>query len=295
VLGNWSFGTYGKEIACKLALDLLVNVYGLDMSRLFFTYFNGDKKFNLAADLETKNIWLKLGVSENNLLPFGMQQNFWEMDVVGPCGPCTEIHYDRYGDEGDSSFKKAAHLVNTSNERVVEIWNIVFMQYNRVSIGEFSALPRLVVDTGMGLERLAAILNNTKSNYETDLFRPLFDKIHSYSSLAASMFPSYEMCEKEGPYGVAYRILSDHMRTITVAIGDGLMPSRNGLGGFLKFLILKCMKICNETFSIKDEMSLLCSLVPVIADTLKVAYPDLVQKIDFIQKVNYFMRIQILV
>jgi len=182
MLGNWSFGTYGKEIACRMAFDLLINVYKLDMKGLYFTYFGGDEALGLKADLETKKIWLELGVNESNLLPFGMGDNFWEMDTVGkqsiidnilvikikkikfgliilgPCGPCTEIHYDRHvrSDYKSIEADKARSLVNAGTEQVIELWNLVFMEYNRLGKEKFSRLPNLVVDTGMGLERLTA-------------------------------------------------------------------------------------------------------------------------------------------
>ncbi len=285
MLGNWSFGTYGKEAACRMALDLLVNVYKININGLFFTYFGGDDTLNLKPDLETKNIWLKLGVNSNHVLPFGMRENFWEMAELGPCGPCTEIHYDRYASNetySKSQIESAKPLVNIGTERVIELWNLVFMQYNRINNKTFTQLPSLVVDTGMGLERLSAVLNNLTSNYDTDLFVPLFNKIHSYSN---EKFTRYNESNEE--IQAAYRILADHMRSISVSISDGLLPSRNGLGGFLKYLILKCLKISNETFRLNDTQAtqLLCDLVPIVVDSLKQSHPDLSSKVDYIQQV----------
>jgi alanyl-tRNA synthetase len=285
MLGNWSFGTYGKEAACRMALDLLVNVYKININGLFFTYFGGDDTLNLKPDLEIKNIWLKLGVNSNHVLPFGMRENFWEMAELGPCGPCTEIHYDRYASNetySKSQIESAKPLVNIGTERVIELWNLVFMQYNRINNKTFTQLPSLVVDTGMGLERLSAVLNNLTSNYDTDLFVPLFNKIHSYSN---EKFTRYNESNEE--IQAAYRILADHMRSISVSISDGLLPSRNGLGGFLKYLILKCLKISNETFRLNDTQAtqLLCDLVPIVVDSLKQSHPDLSSKVDYIQQV----------
>jgi alanyl-tRNA synthetase len=156
------------------------------------------------------------------------------------------------------------------------------MQYNRINNKTFTQLPSLVVDTGMGLERLSAVLNNLTSNYDTDLFVPLFNKIHSYSN---EKFTRYNESNEE--IQAAYRILADHMRSISVSISDGLLPSRNGLGGFLKYLILKCLKISNETFRLNDTQAtqLLCDLVPIVVDSLKQSHPDLSSKVDYIQQV----------
>ena len=230
-----------------MALDLLVNIYKLDINRLYFTYFGGDASLKLEPDLETKNIWIKLGIDELKIRPFGMKENFWEMDHVGPCGPCTEIHYDRSAQK-DFSIRDAQQLVNAGTEQVIELWNIVFMQYNRLNKVEFTRLPDLVVDTGMGLERLAAILNNFESNYSTDLFLPLFKKIHSFCDPGRRISIYNESNQTNKAILSGYRIIADHMRSISVSISDGLLPSRNGLGGFLKYLILKNMRISKEVF-----------------------------------------------
>lgn len=283
MLGNWSFGSYQNEKACQMALDLLVNVYKLNINGLYFTYFCGDKNLGLEADLYTKNIWLKLGVPESQILPFDMKANFWEMDVVGPCGPCTEIHYDREINNLTDrvQIKKGRDLVNAGTERVIELWNLVFMNYNRTGAKSFSHLPFQVVDTGMGLERLTTVLNGLKSNYDTDLFVPLFEHIHSSSKGV----PHYFECSKNDLYSYSYRTLSDYMRSITISINDGLVPSRNGLGGFLKYLILKCMNICKETFRLENEAEFMCQLVPIVVNSLKKAYPELEKRTNYIQEV----------
>ena len=268
-----------------MALDLLVNIYKVDINRLYFTYFGGDASLKLEPDLETKNIWIKLGIDKLKVLPFGMKENFWEMDHVGPCGPCTEIHYDRSAGHG-SSIEDARQLVNAGTEQVIELWNIVFMQYNRLNKAEFTRLPDLVVDTGMGLERLAAILNNFDSNYSTDLFLPLFSKIHSFCEPSGriSMYDESDQTNSKAILS-GYRIIADHMRSISVSISDGLLPSRNGLGGFLKYLILKNMRISKEVFGIENSSELLCQLVPIVVDSLKDAYPEISNKTAYIQQV----------
>jgi alanyl-tRNA synthetase len=288
MLGNWSFGAYDTEKTCEMALDLLVNRYKLNIDGLYFTYFAGDNNLGLSPDLATKNTWLRLGVLENHILPFDMKCNFWEMDVVGPCGPCTEIHYDRKIDTLNSlsDKKRAAELVNAGTERVIELWNLVFMNYNRTGPKKFSKLPSQVVDTGMGLERLSAVLNNLESNYDTDLFLPLLNFIYEYSNQANKHNIQNYRNSTDADLLYSYRCLSDHMRSICVSISDGLMPSRNGLGGFLKYLILKCMKICKDTFRAENQTEMLCKMVPIVIGTLKNAYPELEQKTFYIQQVN---------
>ena len=282
MLGNWSFGKYGKEQACKFALELLIDTFKLDMKRLYFTYFAGNKSMNLEPDLETKKIWTSLGVPEASIIPFGMKENFWEMDLTGPCGPCTEIHYDR-------TKEGALNLLNQGDERVIELWNLVFMQYNRLSETKFINLPELVVDTGMGLERLTAVLNNMNSNYDIDVFSPIFKQIESYLGTLNIKLPSINECSFNSDLRCGYRTLSDHMRTITVSVSDGLIPTRTGLGGYLKFLVLKCMRLSNEVFKVnKNQAEFLCTLVPVIIDTLKDAYPQLEADSERIQEVGLF-------
>ena len=157
------------------------------------------------------------------------------------------------------------------------------MKYNRLGPSEFSLLPSLVIDTGMGLERLSTVLNGLNSNYETDLFVPLFEHIYMHSKHRG--IPSYESCEQTSDLSVAYRTLSDHMRSIVVAVGDGLVPSRNGLGGFLKYLIMKCMNLAKDVFKSDNETDLLCNMVPIVVMTIENAYPDLKRKIQYIQEV----------
>jgi alanyl-tRNA synthetase len=159
----------------------------------------------------------------------------------------------------------------------------VLMKYNRLGPREFSQLPTLVIDTGMGLERLSTVLNGLTSNYDTDLFSPLFEHIYMHSKQMG--IPSYENCELNSDLAKAYRTLSDHMRSIVISISDGLLPSRNGLGGFLKYLILKCMNIAKDDFKSDNETDLLCRMVPVVVMTLQNAYPDLKEKVKYIQEV----------
>ncbi|KFV69693.1 Alanine--tRNA ligase, cytoplasmic, partial [Dryobates pubescens] len=171
MLGSWSFGDYFKELACKLALELLTKEFGIPADRLYVTYFGGNEAAGLQPDLECKQIWLDLGLAEARILPGSMKDNFWEMGDTGPCGPCSEIHYDRIGD------RDASHLVNQDDPNVLEIWNLVFIQFNREADGTLKPLPKKSIDTGMGLERLVSVLQNKMSNYDTDLFQPYFEAI----------------------------------------------------------------------------------------------------------------------
>ncbi|OJJ46325.1 hypothetical protein ASPZODRAFT_2103593 [Penicilliopsis zonata CBS 506.65] len=212
MLGNWSFGDYFKEEAIKYSWELLTTVYGLEPERLYVTYFEGDVAGGLEPDLEAKDLWRAVGVPEDHILPGNMKDNFWEMGDQGPCGPCSEVHYDRIGG------RNASYLVNQDDPNVIEIWNNVFIQYNREPDRSLRPLPNKHVDTGMGFERLVSILQNKSSNYDTDVFTPLFQKIQEITGA----------CEYRGRFGAddsdgidtAYRVIADHVRTLTFAISD---------------------------------------------------------------------------
>lgn len=212
MLGNWSFSDYFKEEACAMAWELLTNVYKLDPNRLFVTYFSGNG--SVPQDLATKQIWEKIGVNKSRILPFN-NENFWKMGSIGPCGPSTEIHYDHRGDN-----LEPGGFVNSEDGLVVEIWNLVFMQYNLNSNGELERLPLShVVDTGAGLERLAAVLNGKTSNYDTDLFTPVFKEIKRLSG-GEGYGGRFNECQID----TGYRVFADHMRAVTVALADGVLP-----------------------------------------------------------------------
>ncbi|XP_038048785.1 alanine--tRNA ligase, cytoplasmic-like [Patiria miniata] len=267
MLGNWSFGDYFKREACCMAWDLLTRVYGIPKDQLYVTYFKGDLLLNLQADTECRDIWIELGVPPERVLPSGMADNFWEMGGIGPCGPCSEIHYDRHGN------RDASKLVNDPCSDVLEVWNLVFMEYNRQTDGSLKLLPQQHVDAGMGLERLVAILQGVESNYETDLFLPLLKAIENgsgsrpYSGLTGALDSDY--------IDTAYRVVADHARMLTVAIADGGQPDYFKRGYVLKRVVRRAVRYATE--KLHAPPGLLASLVPVVIDSLGSMYPELRQ------------------
>ncbi|KAK3769901.1 hypothetical protein RRG08_048113 [Elysia crispata] len=261
MLGNWSFGAYFKRRACTLAYDLLTNHYRIPPERLYFTYFAGDSNLGVPPDDECKDVWLSLGIPEQRVLAFGERDNFWCMGETGPCGPCSEIHFDHIGE------RLAPEEVNTGSPALVEIWNLVFMQYNRLEDMSLQLLPASHVDTGMGLERLTALLNGSADNYSTDLFSLLFDTISQMSK--ASCYQG-----SLGELDTSYRILADHARMITVAISDGLLPSNDNLGHKLRSLLHRCIHLSRNSFHVEPHL-LLPALVNSTVTSLSCAYPEL--------------------
>ncbi|XP_023174099.2 alanine--tRNA ligase, mitochondrial [Drosophila hydei] len=271
MLGNWSFGDYFKREACAMALELLRGPYNIDPSRLYVTYFAGDKVLGIPADLECFEIWRSLGFPAARILPFGCKDNFWEMGTTGPCGPCTEIHIDHRPGSGPASVEQRAKLVNAGRADLTELWNLVFIQYNRNADGSITQLPAQHVDTGMGFERLAALLQNKSSNYDTDLFTPLFDGIHSLSKapLYGGSFPNDQ---NAALLDTSYRILADHARMITACLADGMLPDQNQK---LRRVLRKALSISEQVFA---HDKLLSQLVPIVVETLGEAYPEMSSK-----------------
>ncbi|XP_050073687.1 alanine--tRNA ligase, mitochondrial [Anopheles maculipalpis] len=267
MLGNWSFGDYFKREACAMAWDLLENVYRIDRERVYVTYFGGDKKLNLQADEECREIWLSLGVPADRVLPFGARDNFWEMGNSGPCGPCTEIHLDLSNDYRNT--KARQHLVNAGVPDLTEIWNIVFIQYNRaLEDGTISNLPHRHVDTGMGLERVVAHLQGKLSNYDTDLFEPIFRRIQQVTKLEPYR-GSFLSTDTHYELDTAYRIMADHSRMITACLADGMFPSQNHK---LRRIIRKSLALANRSFR---HPELLRETIPTVVDILGDVYPEM--------------------
>ncbi|XP_028978160.2 alanine--tRNA ligase, mitochondrial isoform X1 [Esox lucius] len=275
MLGNWSFGDYFKEEACGMAWRLLTEEYRIPPERLYVSYFAGDAISGLPADEETRHIWLSIGVPADHLLPFGMRDNFWEMGETGPCGPCTEIHYDHIGG------RNAALLVNADSPDVVEIWNLVFMQYNREADHSLRSLPHFSVDTGMGLERLVSVLQGQRSNYDTDLFTPLLSAIQQCANC-----PKYRGRTGEADVGkvdMAYRVVADHVRTLSVCIADGVYPGMSGAELVLRRILRRAVRFSSEVLQAPEGS--LAGLVPTVAHILGDTYPELHKETDRIMDV----------
>jgi len=258
MLGNFSFGDYFKEDAINFAWELVTRVYGLEVERLWFSVFEGDDK--VPADEEAAQLWVKAGASPDRVLRFGKKDNFWAMGDTGPCGPCSEIHYFR----GDDLSKNVPELVNGEGDDTMEIWNLVFMQYERDASGVLTPLPAPSVDTGAGLERFASVLQNADTNYDTDIFQPLITKIESLSGhrYGRSM---------EDEQDVATRVLCDHARASTFLITDGVIPSNEGRGYVLRRIIRRAIR-----FGRKFQSPVLLSpLVDSVVEAMGEAYPDL--------------------
>ncbi|XP_061685017.1 alanine--tRNA ligase, mitochondrial isoform X2 [Syngnathoides biaculeatus] len=262
MMGNWSFGDYFKEEACAMAWTLLTERFGIAADRLYVSYFAGDAAAGLGPDEETRRIWLDVGVPPARLLPFGPKENFWEMGDTGPCGPCTEIHYDRVGG------RDAAGMVNEGRPDVLEIWNLVFMEYSREVGGELRALPLRSVDTGLGLERLLSVLQGKTSNYDTDLFAPLMDAIHQRSGASAYGGRTGPGAEVDA----AYRVVADHARALTVCIADGVHPGMTGAELVLRRILRRAVRFCTEV--LRAPRGTLSSLVPYVARSLGDVYPE---------------------
>ena len=274
MLGNFSFGDYFKEDAIRFAWDLLVNEYGLDPERLWFTVFEGDDE--VPADTEAEALWEKVGAPRERILRFGHKDNFWQMGDTGPCGPCSEIHYYMGEDPSDPS-KNRADLVNGPGDTTMEIWNLVFMQYERTrtSEGEIvqAPLPKPSVDTGAGLERIAAVLQNVKSNYDTDLIRPIIDFT---AKLADRNY------EAETPEGFAMRVIADHARTTAFAIADGILPGNEGRNYVLRKIMRRA--IYHGRHALQFEESFFYKVTEFVVGQMREAYPELEASREFIER-----------
>ncbi|PLB44678.1 hypothetical protein P170DRAFT_264210 [Aspergillus steynii IBT 23096] len=266
MLGNWSFGDYFKQEAIQYSWELLTKVYQLDPERLYVTYFEGCKDGGLEPDLEAKALWRSVGVPEDHILPGNMKDNFWEMGDQGPCGPCSEIHFDRIGD------RNASHLVNQDDPNVIEIWNNVFIQYNRETDRSLKPLPNKHVDTGMGYERLVSILQNKSSNYDTDVFTPLFQVIKEITG--AREYQGRFGTEDSDGIDTAYRVVADHVRTLTFAISDGVTPNNEGRGYVIRRVLRRGARFARKYFKVEIG-NFFSKIVPTIVHQLGDMFPEL--------------------
>jgi alanyl-tRNA synthetase len=290
MLGNWSFGNaignpppYFKEEAISWSWELLTKVYKIPVENLYVSVFEGDEKEGLPPDLESLNIWKK-HISEERIIFGNKKDNFWEMGDTGPCGPCTEIHVDSRSDE-EKKIISGKDLVNKDNPQVIEIWNVVFIQYNRKKDSSLELLPAKHVDTGMGFERLVRVLQNKKSNYDTDIFSGTIGEIEKISGK--------KYTESDSKQDISFRVIADHIRAIAFPIADGQLPSNTGAGYVIRRILRRAVRYYFSYLDVKQP--LLFKLVPLIAEQFKEVFPNLNSQKDFVAKViheeeNNFLR-----
>lgn len=272
MLGNWSFGDYFKREAIEWAWELLTEDYGIDKDRLYVSIFEGAEDDGLALDQEAYDIW-KERIAEDRIIKGNKKDNFWEMGDVGPCGPCSEIHVDIRSDE-ERAKVDGRTLVNADHPLVIEVWNLVFMQYNRKADGSLEKLPNTHVDTGMGFERLCMVLQGVQSNYDTDVFQPLIQGI------AKKAGKTYGADEKAD---IAMRVMADHLRAIAFSIADGQLPSNTGAGYVIRRILRRAVRY-GFTFLNFEEPSLY-ALVPTLVKEMGDQFPELKAQAQLIEKV----------
>ena len=273
MLGNWSFGDYFKHEAIDWGWDLLVNVLKIDPKLLYATVFEGDERNGLSRDDEAAGFW-EAHLPKDHIINGNAHDNFWEMGDTGPCGPCSEIHIDLRSEEEKAAIP-GAELVNKDNPQVIEIWNLVFMQYNRKADGSLEPLPNKVIDTGMGLERLCMALQGKKSNYDTDVFQPLIGKLG-------------EMCGKK--YGdnkdvdIAMRVIADHVRTIAFSIADGQLPSNAKAGYVIRRILRRAVRYGYTFLGFREAF--MYRLIDTLIESMGDAYPEIKAQADLIKHVT---------
>jgi alanyl-tRNA synthetase len=269
MLGNWSFGDYFKAEAIAWAWELLTKVWGLPKERLHATVFGGDAAEGLAPDAEAADLWKQVTDIDPSHIHMGSKKdNFWEMGETGPCGPCSEIHYDFTPDFSGGK------LVNAGDARVMEIWNLVFMQFNRDESGKLKPLPARHVDTGMGFERISRILQGVASNYDIDVFRGIFDA----TAKVAKVGPYTG--KLDDPRDIAYRVIADHARALTFAIADGVIPSNEGRGYVLRRILRRAARYGRQNLGIEGPF--ICGLVPTVVGLMGDAFPEIARRQDYV-------------
>ncbi|HVI44094.1 MAG TPA: alanine--tRNA ligase [Chitinophaga sp.] len=283
MLGNWSFGDYFKKEAIAWSWELLTEVYKIPKDKLYVTVFEGDTSENLPKDEEAYNFW-KEHIAEDRILLGNKKDNFWEMGDTGPCGPCSEIHVDCRPD-AEKQQVDGKTLVNADHPQVIEIWNNVFMQFNRLKDKSLEPLPAKHVDTGMGLERLVRVLQGKTSNYDTDLF---MNTIHTTEQLTGKKYEGTDTRKD-----VAFRVIADHIRAISFTIADGQLPSNTGAGYVIRRILRRAVRYYFSFLDVRKP--LLHDLVPVLAAQFSHVFPELQQQVEFVKKVifeeeNNFLR-----
>ena len=272
MLGNWSFGDYFKGEAIDMAWELLTEVYELPKDRLYVTVFEGDTQDRVSVDQESIDLWKK-HIDSDRIIKASKKDNFWEMGDIGPCGPCTEIHID-LRNNADRSKKDGKALVNEDHPQVIEIWNLVFIQYNRNADKSLVNLPETHVDTGMGLERLAMALQGKQSNYDIDLFQSIIEKIELLSGIQYG---------KSEDTDIALRVIADHIRAISFSIADGQLPSNTGAGYVIRRILRRAVRYAYQTLGVNEPF--MGELISVLNDQMSGAYPELKTQAGIIKKV----------
>jgi len=272
MLGNWSFGDYFKKEAIEWGWELLHDVFKIDPERMYVTVFGGDEQEGLAKDTEAFDLWKKI-LPEDRILFGSKKDNFWEMGDTGPCGPCSEIHVDLRDDE-DRKKLAGRELVNTGDPLVIEIWNLVFMEFNRMANGQLVPLPAKHVDTGMGFERLCMVLQGKKSNYDTDIFQPVILAIAQKASIAYGTDPKAD---------IAMRVIADHLRAISFAIADGQVPSNNKAGYVIRRILRRAVRYGYVFLDFKDPF--IFEFVPLLVQLMGDAFPELEKQKSLVMNV----------
>ncbi|HOR09291.1 MAG TPA: alanine--tRNA ligase, partial [Bacteroidales bacterium] len=274
MLGNWSFGDYFKKEAIVWAWEFLCDRLGIPADRLYATVFEGDPVENVPRDEEAATWWANcFGGAENHILDGSKKDNFWEMGETGPCGPCSEVHVD-IRSESERAATPGHLLVNTGHPRVIEIWNLVFIQYNRRAGGELELLPDRHVDTGMGFERLCMVIQNKQSNYDTDIFQPL---------LAASAEVTGKPYGEKRDWDIAHRVIADHLRTVSFSVADGQLPSNNRAGYVIRRILRRAVRYGYTSLGMTGPF--IYKLLPALVETMGGHYPELKEQQDIISKV----------
>ncbi len=278
MLGNWSFGDYFKKDAIAWAWELLTEVYKIDKDRLYVTVFEGDKSENLLFDEDAHKFWLNY-VSKERIIPGKKKDNFWEMGDTGPCGPCSEIHVD-LRNEDERKKTNGRSLVNTSHPRVIEIWNLVFMEFNRKADGSLEKLPAQHVDTGMGFERLCMVLQSKQSSYDTDVFQPLIKELEKISG---KKYKAEDESEEQLKVNIAMRVISDHIRAISFTIADGQIPSNTGAGYVIRRILRRAVRYGYQSLGLKEPF--LYNLVDILVKQMGGFFPEIVKQEKHVKKV----------
>tara|TARA_Y100000782_G_scaffold66442_1_gene72271 strand:- start:698 stop:3304 length:2607 start_codon:yes stop_codon:yes gene_type:complete len=273
MLGNWSFGDYFKKEAIAWSWDLLTNVFKIDKDRIYITVFKGEPSEGTELDQEAVDLW-KEWTDEDRILAFDKKDNFWEMGDAGPCGPCSEIHVDIRSDE-ERAQVPGKDLVNKDHPQVIEIWNLVFIQFNRMASGELQPLPAKHIDTGMGFERLAMVLQGKTSNYDTDVFSPLLEKLEKLSGVKYGATTSKK--------DVAFRVIVDHIRAIAFSIADGQLPSNTGAGYVIRRILRRAVRYGYSFLDLKEPF--MYQLVATLKSQMGHQFDELIKQAELIEKV----------